>query len=211
MSAIGTLSKVHRVWSGSVGNRVSLSISACCEFEANNCIPVTWLALFGPNDLTVDTRCDGPEKYDAVVYKTSQSVAFQRVEQAISKLRGRTPAWKYLRPLEVLRDELKRCSVNSSVELDATQFWAMNETFRQLVVHGPVAIATMIDAMTGEKQHDMAVLNTLVNDFNVVRISSVANLNPEERMFTLIGMYWGEREDQYSLEYFGEAYWMSTE
>ena len=53
------------------------------------------------------------------------------------------------------------------------------------------------------------LLSELVNEFSLGNISSVADLSPEDRMFVLIGTYWGnaEREEMYSLEYFDEAYW----
>jgi hypothetical protein len=39
-----------------MGNRTMLHLGNCCEFEANNCLPVTWLALFDPQEFAVETR-----------------------------------------------------------------------------------------------------------------------------------------------------------
>lgn len=189
-----------------MGNRAYLSFGTCCEFEANNCIPVTWLALFGPDDFLVEMHCEDSEEYEVAVHRTSQPEALQRVEFVIDRLEGRTPVWAYLRPLEILRDELKLCSPDASIELDVTQFWAKDEIFKERVTQGADAFAKMLEDMVGDGQ-DLTRLNQLVSDFNIARISSVVNLDPEDRMFVLIGTYWGEREDLYSLEYFTEAYW----
>lgn len=192
-----------------MGDRAVLSIDACCEFEANNCIPITWLALFGPDDFFVEKRREGSEEYAVTIYRTLRPAALQRVKLAINRLQGRTPAWAYLRPLEILRDELGRCPLDAFVELDATQFWAKGDTFKQRVIQGSNAFANMLDAMTGDKQQDLGILNSLVNDFSSARVSLVEALRPEDRVFVLIGTYYGEREDLYSMDYFDEAFWTS--
>ena len=192
-----------------MGNRTALSFGSCGEFEANNCLPVTWLALFAPQELLIETREEDSERYDAAVYRTSQALALQRVTQTISKLKGFTPAWSYLRPLEILRDELVHCLSDEPITLDMTQLWAMNESFRQKVSRGISAFAEMLNRFTGDKERDLATLNQLVNDLSTGPIFSVADLSAEEKMFVLIGTYWGdeEREALYSLEYFSESYW----
>jgi len=81
-----------------MGNRTSLTFSDCCQFEANNCLPVTWLALYNPQEFLVETRHenledDEDEGYDVALYRTSHNTALKRVEQVINLLKGKTPAW----------------------------------------------------------------------------------------------------------------------
>jgi hypothetical protein len=193
-----------------VGNRTMLSFSSCCEFEANNCLPVTWLALFSPEDFVVETQREDDEEYSVAIYRTAQPTALQRAELAIDRLKGQTPAWAYLRPLEILRDELRSCPAIATIELDVTQFWAKDDAFRQKVIEGPAAFAILLDTITGDQQKDLAALDRLVDDYSIANISSVVDLDAEDRMFVLIGTYWGEREDIYSLECFDEDYWGSN-
>jgi hypothetical protein len=235
-----------------MGNRTVLSFGTCCGFEANDCLPITWLALFAPQEFRVETRrfeykktqledtqgslskfltsakralklgrnhipesdmglsTEGPlyEECDVAVYQTSQRAALERVEAVIDRLVGQTPVWAYLRPLEILRDELRLCSSDQPVELDVTQFyWAGNQVYRQRVIEGPAAFAGMLTALSGDEARDLALLNQLVSEYSVFATPSVADLHPEDRMFVLIGTYWGEREDLYTLEYFDESYW----
>lgn len=179
-----------------MGNRTYLSIGTRCELEANNCLPVTWLALFAPEEFLVEVRrfdyekaeYEGPEarpfrRFVAVVtrvfqlggakgtvesndapapsqdsqyedcevavYQTSHSAALERVELAIDRLKGYDSVWAFLRPLEILRDELKHCSQEETIELDVTQLWLMNETFEQGVAQGAAAFTRMLHSLTG--------------------------------------------------------------
>ena len=143
-------------------------------------------------------------------YRTSQLAALQRVESTIKRLKGHTPVWAYLRPLEILRDELRRCPPDEPIELDVTQFWTKDEIFKQRVTQSAAAFANMLDTLTGDEQQDLAILDRLVNDLSTENTSSVSNLHPEDRMLVLIGTYWGDLEDLYSLEYFGEVYWTAN-
>ena len=237
-----------------MGNRTALSFGECCEFEANNCLPVTWLSLFSQKDLTVETRrfeyekvtpqkiikppsglrsaikrLLGREKHSSskpaanvetretlyeeaqvAVYQTSRATALERVESAILSLEGKTPIWTYLRPLEILRDELQHCQSGNPVELDVTQFyWARDPVYQQRILDGPSAFAHILESLTGEEHKDLGILNHLVNDYSMGAISSLADLDAEDRMFVLIGTYWGEREEIYTLEYF-EDYWSTS-
>lgn len=56
------------------------------------------------------------------------------------------------------------------------------------------------------------ILTQLVNDFSVGKISSVTDLEYGEKMFVLIGTYWGQEDDEdlYPLEYFDEVYWAAN-
>ena len=66
-----------------------------------------------------------------------------------------------------------------------------------------------LESLTGEERKDLEILNRFVNDYSMGTISSLADLDAEDRMFVLIGTYWGEREDIYTLEYF-EDYWSTS-
>jgi hypothetical protein len=48
----------------------------------------------------------------------------------------------------------------------------------------------------------------LVNEFSIGPIPSIAGLNAEERMYLMIGTFWGDEDHEsiYSLDYFGESY-----
>jgi len=238
-----------------MGNRTALFLGTRCEFEANNCLPITWLALFDSQDFVVETRRfehefetigkqeitrsspglwssirrllgmgkqlesesempvtaeDTPyEECEVAVFQTAQLTALERAESAIEKLKARTPVWAYLRPLEILKDELQHCSPDDLVELDVTQFyWAGNPIYGQRTPKGPSSFVSMIESLTGDEQADLDAVNQLVVAYSMASsISSVADLDPEMLMFVLIGTYWGEREELYTLEYFDEAYW----
>lgn len=193
-----------------MGNRTRLSIGGRGEFEANNCLPVTWLALFDPRDFLVETHQEQQEEeFEVALYRTSAGAALERVARAIGRLRGRTPAWAFLRPLEILRDELAYCAPDETVELNTMELWATSEASRRKVAQAPAAFARMLEALRGDTQRDLAALNELAGEYSLVNEVSVANLSGEERMLVLLGTYWGdaEREALYSLEYFGESYW----
>jgi len=191
----------------SVGNRTYLTFGRYCQFDANNCLPVTWLPLFDKSDFVVETEYEDSEEYEVAKFQTSQSFALERVYQAIDKL-SKYAVWEFLRPLEILRDELTHCSPDEGIELDVTQLWAMNEIFNHEVVHGAEAFSEMVQGLTGEEKQDVANLTELINKFSVGSISSIADLDALERMFVLFGTFEGveEKEDLYSLEYF-DQYW----
>lgn len=197
-----------------MGNRTSLIFGDYCEFEANNCLPVTWLSLFASHELLVEIRhgdleeSEG-EEYEAALYQTSQANALERVEQAVISLKGRTPAWAFLRPLEIIRDELYLCSSTATIELDATQFWAISEAFQKNIAEAANAFQEMKAGFSGNEEHDISLLDRLVSSYNPGSISSIANMDPESRMFIMVGTYWGDpvREDLYSSDYFSEGYW----
>jgi hypothetical protein len=195
-----------------MGNRTSLSFDDYCEFEANNCLPVTWLALFTPDEFKIEIRQEDPEEggeYEVVLYRTSHISALNRVEQTIALLKGHTPIWGFLKPLELLRNELERCLSTGSIELDVTQLWAMDESFQQKIANAAQTFFEIIKRITGDKEADLALLNELVKEFSLGYIPSVAKLSPEERMFVLIGTYWGnaDQEALYTFDYFNEEFW----
>lgn len=194
-----------------MGNRTAITFSNCCEFEANNCLPVTWLALFNSQEFLVEKRHEDNEEYDVALYRTNRDTALKQVDQVITSLKGQTPAWAFLRPIEILRDELNFCSSAEIIEIDATQFWAIDESFQQKTSNAAKAFHDMVNGFIGKPEHDISLLNRLANEYTLGTISSVSQIDPEERMFILIGTYWGnlEREKIYSIEYFNDGYWRS--
>lgn len=193
-----------------MGNYTRLLISSRCEFEAKNCLPVTWHPLFDPQDFLIVTRQEEPygEEVQWALYRTSAGAALERVAQVIGRLRGHTPAWTFLRPLEILRDELGRCAPDELVELDVTPLAATNDVLNRRVAQAPAAFARMLQALSGDPEKDLAVLNELVGQYSLAKEVSLTDLGGEERMFLLIGTYWGdaERDAFYTLEYFGVCY-----
>ena len=108
-----------------------------------------------------------------------------------------------------MRDELELCSAKEKIELDVTQFWAIDSTFEQKVSQAALNFKSMINALDGNETSDLKTLDKLVNDLNLGNNSSVNSLSNEEKMYVLIGFYEGnpEHEELYSLEYFNEDYW----
>ena len=197
-----------------MGNRTSLTFSDCCQFEANNCLPVTWLALFNSQEFFVETKHenledDEDEEYEVAIYRTSHDSALKRIEQVINLLKGQTPVWAFLRPIELIKDELNLCSATEIIELDVTQFWAIDEAFQQKVPEAITTFNEMINGFTGDEKHDNLLLDQLVNRYSLGNGLSIVNMDSEERMFILIGTYWGDpvRGKLYSLEFFNKAYW----
>lgn len=229
-----------------MGNRAYVSFGNYCGFEANNCLPVNWLALFDSEEFftekcfeeIMDNGDDNiivqnkgliipflaisrffskpaktpkiqPEEYLKVEYRTSQPKALERVKTNISKLKSCSPIWSFFRPLEILRDELSLCPENETITLDLTPFMEFDDEYKQTIKEAVLKFSMMLNQFDGNKEHDLDLLNRLINEFSIGNISSIANLTPEERMFVLIGIYSGneERENLYSLSYFDEAYW----
>ena len=186
-----------------------LSLGDYCQFETSSCIPVTWLALFATGDWAVESRHRGPYEYTAVLYKTLRTEALQRVEAAIERATKYPSVWAYLRPLEVLRDELERCPPGARVELHATEVWEGSEAIRKQVRSGAADLAAMLEGLSGEGEENVASLSLLVDGLGYAAIRSLAELDAEARMLVLIGAYWGdpEREELYSRGCFSEDYW----
>jgi hypothetical protein len=198
-----------------MGNRTYLTFGTRCEFDANNCLPVIWLALFEEPEFRIEMRRfedqseEDYEEDEVAVYQTSQLIALKRVDATIDKLKNHTPIWSYLRPLEILRDELEYCTSDTVIELNVTELWAKDEIFEQRVSQAPVAFKEMLDSLTGEAEADLRRLTELVNRFNIGKIVSIIELDSDSKMFVLIGSYSGEAEDLYSFGYFDEAYWIA--
>jgi hypothetical protein len=190
-----------------MGNRTYLVFEKQCEFEANNCIPVTWLALFEPHDFFMEENVE--EKDLTAGYKTHSSKALQRLAQFINQLQKNPIVWSFFRPLEILRDELSACSQETAVILDLTQFWTIDEEYQDRILHAANIFEDVINRFTQNKEADLISLNTLVNQFALGHKVSLADITCEDLMFVLIGMYWGdpEKEAKYSLEYFNASYW----
>jgi hypothetical protein len=99
-----------------MGDRTRLSFGNYCEIEANNCVPVTWLALFTDDEFDLKEEFEGGDeefRYFTAIFKTTRYKALQRAEIAISQLKN-TPAWALLKPIEILRKRLKTRQKRSS-------------------------------------------------------------------------------------------------
>jgi len=190
-----------------MGNRTSLVFESYCEFEANNCIPVTWLALFEPREFVIEE--DKDEESVAAGYKTSQLQALKRLDKYINQLRINPTIWQFFRPLEVLKDELSQCPQETAVILDLTQFWVIDEVYQDRIKYAANLFEDVINRLTQNPKEDLTLLNQFVNQFCLGEISSLSDLSNEDRMFALIGMYFGDlaKEEKYTLDYFNTDYW----
>ena len=192
-----------------MGNRTYLTFDNYCEFDANNCLPVTWLALFTPQDFLTEEREEDDGKFIVILYRTTRELAIQRVEDAINKTKQNSAVWPYLRPLELLKNELELCPVKGKIELDATQLSQIDSTFEQKIIHAVSIFTSAINNFNGNEIFDTKALNQLIESFNPWGTSSISDLDPEEKINMLIGFYEGnpEHEKLYSFEYFNEDYW----
>ena len=194
---------------GNVGNQTFLYLGGCGEFEANNILPVTWLSLFTSEEFIIETRTQDGEEFEVAVYQTSIEAALERIRQVRVHIEDKTPIWIYLRPIVVLHDILAQCPSDEIIELDLSQFWDKDQIYRERVVESPTRFTDLLASVTGQEEDDLARLNQLVNYLSLNHISSVTELNSEDKMFVLIGTYWGDKEleELYSFEYFDDAYW----
>jgi hypothetical protein len=192
-----------------MGNRTSLTLGHYCEFEANNCIPITWLALFAQQDFLTENRDFDGDKFTVSLFSTSRELAIQHVEKALSQVKNNVFIWPFLRPFKILLDELELCPSNEKIELDVTQFRDAGKIFDKRAIQAVSSFVEMLNALNGDKTSDLERLNRLINDLNLGKDFLVSNLSAEEKMFVLIGTYWGnpEQEALYSLEYFNDDYW----
>jgi hypothetical protein len=177
-----------------MGNRTYLFFATHCEFEANNCIPVTWLALFEPQEFCIEENKE--EESLAAGYKTCQSKALPRLDQFINQLRKNPTVWQFFRPLEILRDELSLCPEETAVVLDLAQFWAIDEEYQDRTRHAANFFEDTINRFTQNKEEDLILLNKLVNQFDPGDMISLSDLNGEDLMFILVGTYWGDPEKE---------------
>jgi hypothetical protein len=191
-----------------MGNRSRLIFGNVCEFEANNCLPIPWLALFRPEEFFIEE--DPDEESTMIGYRTDQRNAFHRINLHIDMLR-RDPVWKYLRTEEIFRDELAQCAPETDVQVDMTEFAFIDEAHQELAKQAIRIYQEEMEEIIINEDGWLSRINQLVNRFALGNISSLSEITDEERMFVLFGMYWGdpEKEEKYSLEYFNAAYWNS--
>ena len=195
-----------------MGNRTYLMLGDCCQFEANNCVPVNWLALFDPEEFFIDEVVEEEEEesYTTAGYRTTASEAGQRVRSLIAKLKGSSPVWTYFKPLEILRDELDDCSDDDPIQMDLTQLYQMIEQSEQwtktVVSKFQKVISQLQGKPTDEEILDNAINKTL-NPIPYAASGPLKDLSSEDKMFTLLGMYDSEDLEKYSLEYFDDDYW----
>ena len=192
-----------------MGNRTCLTFGNYCQFDANNCLPITWLALFTPQDFLTQEQEEDGDKSTFILYRTTRELAIQRIENVINKTKKNSAVWSFLRPLGLLKDELELCPASSEIELNMTQFWSIDSVFEQKTTQAASIFTSTINGFIGNGILDIKTLSELVKDFSLGNISSVSNLNSEEKMYVLIGFYEGnpEHEKLYSIAYFNDDYW----
>ena len=190
-----------------LGNRAILQVGSCFELESSNCIPVTWFALYGDGDLHLETVRDGYEQYETILYKTTAKRALARITSVVPNLEDKTPVWSFLRPIEILRDEIYQCPPDRTISLDVTQFWFHDERMQKQLKDAPRNFLQFVSGLTGNRSYDIALLDELMSLYNLARFSSVLDYPLDNLVFLLFGSFSGRGEEKYSHEFFNEAFW----
>jgi tetratricopeptide (TPR) repeat protein len=190
-----------------LGIRAYLTVDSCFQITSNNCIPVTWFALFRDGDLHPETVRDGYEQYETILYKTTAKRALTRIKSIVPSLEDKSPVWSFLRPIEILRDEISQCPTDSTITLDVTQFWFYDESMQQQLKDAPRNFSQFVSALTGNMSHDIALLDELISLYNLAQFSSMLNYPVDSLVFLLFGSLSGRGEEKYSHEHFSEEFW----
>lgn len=199
-----------------MGNRTYLRFEDFSEFEANNCLPVTWLTLFDPSEFVIkevkemaeEDEEDG-ETSTVVGYQTSPEKALLRVNEVIKKYKGKTLAWFYLRPVEILQKEIEYCLGCPIISLDMTQFYFYHDTYQRVAMQAGDLVKDLLQKFDGSET-DVALLAELISKLSLGGIVSLSDLDPSEMTFLLVGTYYGDaerEEEEYSISFFEETYW----
>ena len=193
-----------------MGNRTYLSLGKNCQFDANNCVPVTWLALFTPDEFEVLYDQEDPEEGEINIYRTSQSLALERLTKVIQQLKT-SSVWGFLRPLEILKEELQTCLPTDIIELDVTQFDIMDGSSEMRAKQAVSDFRNFVNAVPSKETDDIVLFAKLVNKFELGSSTDINNLSSEDKMFLFIGGYSSSNahEEKYSLAYFSDNYWKS--
>ncbi len=181
-----------------LGNRTALNIGTNHEFEANNLIPVSWWALFAPEDFRVEERNLEGEDCAVAVYRTTQKSALQRIDQWMVRLKKTAEIWEYLRVMEFLREILISERAETAVELVVTQFWAMGEPYTTRVTRGPAVFAVMADGVETYKGRKFFVLEGTVLQYAPGFRGYLDRMHGEELAWMLLGLYFGEAEEVFT-------------
>jgi hypothetical protein len=193
-----------------MGHYTYLVFGDYATFEAKNCLPLPWLALFAPGDYTVDIQQEDDVRIERQRFVTSHVLARQRVTSAIDSVRGKGVS-AYLRPLLVLDDVLSDGAPDAPVVLDGYELIAIGGDREERFRRGPARFARMLGSFTGDLQADLQAFNEVFWGLPswVPITESVADMDPEERMFVLLGWYEGDpkREAIYSLDHFKADFW----
>ncbi len=190
-----------------MGSRAILQASSSFEIESSNCIPVTWFALFGEGDLHSETVRDECEQYQSIVYKTTARQALARIKSVIPSLEDKNPVWSFLRPIEILRDEISQSPTDLVIVLDVTQFWFYDESMQKQLEDAPRNFLRFVSGLTGNRSHNVAQLDELVSLYNLARFSSVLDYPLDSLFLLLFGSFSGRGEEKYSHEFFNEDFW----
>lgn len=190
-----------------MGNRAILQADSCFEIESNNCIPVTWFALFGEGELHSEIVQDECEQYETVVYKTTAKRALARINSVIPSLEDKNPVWCFLRPIMILRDEISQCPTDHAITLDITQFWFHDERMQKHLKYAPRNFLQFVRGLTGDRSHDVALLDELISLYNLGHFSSLLDYPLDSLVFLLLGSFSGKGAEKYSQEFFNEDFW----
>jgi tetratricopeptide (TPR) repeat protein len=190
-----------------MGIRSSLGIGSDSEIEASNCIPITWLVLFGPNDFVVETSREGHEKYQVALFRSTVERSNHRLDESIKLLQTNDSVWRYLRPLEKLMELVDSYHDDTEVILDATQFWSYDKSMRRRLENAVQNFGKFADELTGEIDKDLNSLNHLIGLYNLTSFSSIQEVPTSSLNFILFGDYYGKDESLYSSEALNLEYW----
>ena len=190
-----------------MGNRTSLTIGTESEIEANNCIPINWLALFGPDDFGIETLQEELEEYQVALFRSTVEQSRKRLGAAIQLLQGKTSVWRYLRPLGTLKELLASHDGDTQVILNATQIWAYDASMGRDLENANGNFTQFVDGITGEINKDLLSINHLIETYNLGTFSSIREIPTSSLINILFGTYFGRNENQYSSEALNVEYW----
>jgi hypothetical protein len=141
------------------------------------------------------------------VYKATAKRVLARIKSVIPSLEDKNPVWGFLRPIEILRDEISQCPTDLTITLDVTQFWFCDERMQKQLEDAPRNFVQFVSGLTGNSRHDVSLLDELISLYNLARFSSVLDYPLDSLVFLLFGSFSGRGEEKYSHEFFNEAFW----
>lgn len=191
-----------------MGNRAYLTLGSSGQFEANNCLPITWLALFNPSDFRQETRDFDGDLAEIVCFQTTAGQAQQNIQAILSKITLYPHILRYLWLLKLLYEELQQIP-EEIIELDVSEWVAINEQWATLMPTAPQLFQQLCTGFSGDEAQDLALLTQFVNQFKLdLPVQSLHQLNNEELSWLLVGFFEGEEalEEKYSPSFFKTSY-----
>lgn len=191
-----------------MGNRAYLTLGSSGQFEANNCLPITWLALFNPSGFRQETRDFDGDLAEIFCFQTTAGQAQQNIQAILPKITLYPHILRYLWLLKLLYEELQQIP-EEIVELDVSEWVAINEQWVTLMPTAPQLFQQLCEHFSGDEVQDLALLTQFVNQFKLdLPVQTLRQLNNEELSWLLVGFFEGdeELEEKYSPSFFGTAY-----